>query len=110
MDRIVVFSTCGSKEEAGRLAERLVQERLAACVNVIAPVRSYYRWRGKMETAAEWMLLIKTSRPLFGRVQALLQSAHSYALPEVIAVPMVEGSKEYLAWFDKELLNSEPNQ
>ncbi len=89
-DKIVVFSTCGSKEEAERLARRLLQEHVAACVNVISPVQSFYWWKGAIE-AAEWLLAIKTSRELFGRVRATLESAHSYELPEVLALPIVEG-------------------
>lgn len=102
-DKIVVFSTCGSQEEAERLARRLVEEHLAACVNVISPVRSFYRWKGAIEDATEWLLAIKTSRELFDRVRATLESAHSYELPEVLALPVVEGSPGYLAWMEGEL-------
>jgi len=102
-NKIVVFSTCGSAEEAETLARRLLEARLAACVNVIMQVRSFYRWKGKVEDAGEWLLVIKTSRERFDKVRLLLESAHSYELPEVLALPIVEGSETYLAWLDREL-------
>ena len=102
-DKIVVFSTCGSKEEAERLARRLLEEHVAGCVNVISPVHSFYWWKGAIEDANEWLLVIKTSRELFDRVRATLESAHSYELPEVLALPVVAGAPNYLAWMDGEL-------
>src|ERR1700735_2430344 len=102
-DKIVVFSTCGSAEEAERLARRLIDERLAACVNVISPVRSFYRWKGTVEDATEWLLMIKTARHQFDRLRVALESVHSYELPEVIGIPIVEGSRGYLAWMEQEL-------
>ncbi len=107
-DKIVVFSTCASADEAERLARRLVDERLAACVNVVAPVRSFYRWNGAIQDAAEFLLVIKSSRPLFEPLRATLESVHSYELPEVVAVPIVEGSPNYLSWIDRELRPAEP--
>jgi periplasmic divalent cation tolerance protein len=106
-DKIVVFSTCGSKEEAERLARQLLEARLAACVNVIMQIRSFYWWKGKIEDSGEWLLVIKTSRALFERVRSVLESAHSYELPEVLALPVVDGSPNYLAWLDGELKSSE---
>ena len=101
-DKIVVFSTCGSAEEAERLARKLVEEHLAACVNVVAPVRSFYRWKGAIEDATEWLLIAKTSRENFERLRAALESAHSYELPEVLALPVLDGSPTYLAWLESE--------
>jgi periplasmic divalent cation tolerance protein len=106
-DKIVVISTCGSSEEAERLARLLVDERLAGCVTVIAPVKSYYRWKGEVTEAAEWLLLIKTSQPLFTRLRSTLASAHSYEVPEIIALPVIEGSPDYLSWLDGELLSAD---
>jgi periplasmic divalent cation tolerance protein len=103
-DKIVVFSTCSSSDEAERLARLLVEKRLAACVNVISPVRSFYRWKGVVEDSAEWLLMIKSSRPLFAALRVALESGHSYEVPEVIAIPVVEGSRNYLAWMEQELL------
>lgn len=102
-DKIVVISTCGSAEEAERLARHLIDRHLAACVSVISPVRSFYRWNGEVANSEEWMLLIKTSRDLFHEIQSQLESNHTYELPEVIALPIVEGSANYLAWLDREL-------
>jgi len=106
-DKIVVFSTCGSQEEAERLARKLLEARLAACVNVIMQIRSFYWWKGKIEDSGEWLLVIKTSRGLFERVRLVLEGAHSYELPEVLALPVVEGSPNYLTWLEGELEGSE---
>jgi periplasmic divalent cation tolerance protein len=102
-DKIVVFSTCGSEEEAVRIATHLVDAHIAACVNLIPKVRSIYRWEGKVEDSAEWLLLIKTSRERFAALQTALEAAHSYEVPEVIAVPIIDGSQDYLAWLETEL-------
>lgn len=102
-DKIVVFSTCGSAEEAERLARRLIESRFAACVNVIAPVRSFYRWKGAIENAEEWLLAIKTSRAHFEALRTVLEGAHSYEVPEVLALPVIAGSPNYLAWLEGEL-------
>ena len=101
-DKIVVLSNCGSSEEAARVARALVEERLAACVNIIPAVQSIYRWQGAIEEATEWTLLIKTRRSLFDRLRSVLLRAHSYELPEVIAIPVVDGHADYLAWIDRE--------
>jgi len=102
-DKIVVFSTCGSREEAEKLARQLLEARLAACVSVIMQVQSFYWWQGKIEDSQEWLLMIKTSRDLFDKLRSALETAHSYELPEVLAVPIVEGSPNYLAWLEREL-------
>ena len=106
-DKIVVLNTCDSAEEAERLARGLVDQRLAACVTVIDRARSFYRWNGAVADASEWLLVIKSSRPLFDRLRAAIESAHSYELPEVIALPVVEGSPNYLAWLDREMPDQE---
>jgi len=100
-DKIVILSTCASEEESNKLAHLLVDGRLAACVNVIPQVRSYYRWQGEVETSHEWLLLIKTSRERFAAVRAALEQAHSYEVPEIVALPIVEGSPAYLSWIDE---------
>jgi periplasmic divalent cation tolerance protein len=102
-EKIVVLSTCGSEEEAARIANKLVDAHLAACVNLIPKIRSFYRWRDKVEDSVEWMLVIKTSRACFEPLCAVLEAAHSYELPEVLAIPIVDGSTNYLAWLDGEL-------
>jgi periplasmic divalent cation tolerance protein len=102
-NKIVVLSTCGSEDEAARIATHLVEARLAACVNIMPRIRSFYRWQGKTEDAEEWLLIVKTSRDRFDALRAALEAAHSYELPEVLAIPVVDGSPRYLAWLDAEL-------
>ncbi len=98
-DKIVVLVTCSSVGEGARMARVLVRRRLAACVNVLrAPVRSTYRWKGRVETATERLLLIKSSRKLLTALCREIRRLHSYALPEVIALPISGGSPEYLRW------------
>ncbi len=102
-EKIVVMSTCGSEEESVRIARQLIDGHIAACVNLLPRIRSFYRWRGKAEDSVEWMLIIKTSRDRFEALRTVLEAAHSYELPEVIALPIVDGSPSYLAWLDSEL-------
>ena len=106
-DKIVVLNTCSSAEEAGRIARELVEKRLAACVNVVSGVRSIYRWKGAVEDDAEVLLVIKSSRTLLARLRAEIEKLHSYEVPEVIALPVVDGSESYLAWLDHELAPGE---
>lgn len=101
-DKIVVLTTCASAEEAEKIARGLVEKRLAACVNVLAGARSFYRWQGALEDAAEHLLLIKSKRELFGRLRAALESLHSYQVPEIIVLPIIDGSPAYLAWLEAE--------
>jgi len=95
---VVVLSTAGSRDEAERIATALVEERLAACVNVVAPITSVYRWRGAVERAEEVLLVVKTRRQNAARVAARISALHSYELPEAIVLPIAGGSSEYLAW------------
>ena len=97
MNRIV-FSTTGSQEEARRIAQQLVEQGLAACVNVLGPIESIYRWQGKVETAGEFLLLIKTTAERFPDVRDALVALHSYEVPECIAIDVADGSAPYLAW------------
>jgi periplasmic divalent cation tolerance protein len=107
-DKIVVLNTCGSEAEAERLARLLVDQHLAACVSIVPKLRSFYRWNGAVESAEEWLLLIKSSRPLFERLRAALEKAHSYEVPEVLALPVVDGAAGYLEWLDGSLRVQEP--
>jgi periplasmic divalent cation tolerance protein len=102
-DKIVVLSTCDSEAQAARVAHHLVEHRLAACVNIIPGARSIYRWQGKVEATTELVLMVKSRRDLFDRLRAAIQEVHSYEVPEVIALPIVDGSERYLAWLDREL-------
>ena len=106
-DKIVILSTSASEEEAERLARLLVEAHLAACVNVLPGARSFYRWNGAVESAGEWLLVIKSSRELFGQVRATLEQAHSYEVPEIIALPIVDGAGNYMNWLDANLRSGE---
>jgi periplasmic divalent cation tolerance protein len=97
-DKIVVLSTCPTQEEAEKLARILLDARLVACVNVIPGIRSYYRWKGAIESADECLLVIKSSRDLIGSIGAVLEKEHSYEVPELLALPVVEGGTNYLNW------------
>ena len=102
-DKIVVLNTCASAEEAEKIARRLIDTHLAACVNVLAGARSFYRWKGAVEDAAEFLLLIKTSRDRFDELRAELERLHSYEVPEIVALPITDGSLNYLNWLETEL-------
>jgi len=99
-ENIVVLNTCENEADAERLARALVEARLAACVSVVPGVRSFYHWQGGLETAAECLLVIKTSRALFPALQLEIEKLHSYAVPEMLALAVVAGSENYLAWLN----------
>ena len=100
---IQVATTTGSRESALGIAGRLVEARLAACVQVLGPLTSVYRWKGEIETAEEWQCLAKTRRDFYERVEAAIREAHPYELPEILATPIVEGSPGYLEWLSSAL-------
>jgi periplasmic divalent cation tolerance protein len=102
-DKIVVLSACASTEDAQKLARALVEKRLAACVNMLAGARSVYRWKDAIQEEQETLLLIKTSRALLDDLRNEIERLHSYEVPEVIALPVVDGSERYLAWMNREL-------
>jgi periplasmic divalent cation tolerance protein len=102
-DKIIVLSTCGSEEEAHKLAQSLVDQRLAACVNVLARIRSFYRWEGKVEAANEYLLVIKSSRDHMDLLRTAIERQHSYEVPEIVALPIVDGSLNYLNWLQANL-------
>ena len=104
---VVVYVTVGSSEEGNRLAHALVEEKLAACVNRIASVRSVYRWQGQVEQSDEELLIIKTKRALFDRLKTRVQELHSYLVPEIIALPILEGNESYLKWLGEQLLGDD---
>lgn len=106
-DKIVVLSTCGSPEQAAEVSRKLVELRLAACVNIVPGVRSIYRWKGKIEDAIEWQLVIKSRRDLFDKLRDALAAMHSYEVPEMIVLPIVDGSASYLEWLDRELASED---
>ena len=102
-DKIVVLTTCESEKQAEKLARHLVTQRVAACVNILPKAHSIYRWKEKVEESAEWLLVIKSRRDLFDALRAEIQTQHSYEVPELIALPVVEGSEPYLDWLDAQL-------
>jgi len=97
-DACFVLTTVGSQEEARKIAHALVDQRLAACVNIVPHIESVYRWQGKVESASEWLLVIKTQSVSFDRLSAAIKKLHSYDLPECVMLEITVGSKEYLNW------------
>jgi periplasmic divalent cation tolerance protein len=97
-DPVVVLVTCGSEEEALKIANALVEDHLAACVNLVAPIRSVYRWEGKIWDEKEWLLIIKTQKHRFEELEKKVKSLHSYSVPEIISLSITEGSSAYLSW------------
>ena len=102
-DTIVVFTTCAVESDAERMARALVDGRLAACVNVVPGVRSFYHWEGETQCAGEFLLVIKTSRDLFAALRAEMEKLHPYELPELLALPVVAGAENYLSWLQSNL-------
>ncbi len=100
-DLVQVLTTAGSEKEAGLIAELLVERKLAACVQVVGPIVSRYRWQGAVEEAREWQCLAKTTRDAYGAVEAAIREAHSYDEPEILATPIVAGSAGYLTWIEE---------
>ena len=94
----IVLTTTGSHEEAAKIAHALVERRLAACVNIVGQIESLYRWQGRVETAAEWLLIIKTQAAAFERLRDAIKELHSYDLPECVMLEIGAGSTAYLNW------------
>src|SRR3954465_3142357 len=106
-DKRIVLTTAGSVEEANRIAEALVQRRLAACVNVVGPISSVYRWKDNVERAQEWLLLVKTTAEVVDAVGRAIKELHSYELPECVVLPIEGGSEAYLEWIGENVGNEE---
>ncbi len=102
-DKRLVLTTCGSVEEARRIANELVHQRLAACVNIVPQVESIYRWKGEVESAEECLLLIKTTAGAFEQLRDAIRKLHSYDLPECIAITIEDGIASYLEWIGDEV-------
>ncbi len=103
-DRIIVLITTGSEEEAHKIAELLVNEKKAACVNIVPGIDSLFWWEGKIDSAQESLLLVKTRASLFPEIVELVKRMHSYEVPEIIALPIIAGSEDYLKWLDNACL------
>lgn len=102
-EKRIVLTTAGSREEAQRIARALVDRQLAACVNLLGPIDSIYRWKGQVEEAQEWLLLIKTTAPGFAAVRDAIGELHSYELPECISLEVTDGSPDYLRWLGEQV-------
>ncbi len=94
----IVLTTAGSQEEARKIANALIERRLAACVNIVPQIESIYRWQGKVENATEWLLVIKTRASVFAQVRDAIRELHSYELPECLVLEITDGSTDYLSW------------
>ncbi len=102
MDPIVIFVTASSEEEAQKIANGLLQKKLIACANIMSGVKSMFWWQGKIDHANEYLLILKTQRKLFPKVAKTVKSLHSYDVPEIIALPIIEGEEGYLKWLANE--------
>jgi periplasmic divalent cation tolerance protein len=100
-DYQLILSTCPDHETASRIAEMLVNDHLAACVNILPGIQSAYQWKGKVEISNEVLLLIKSHRNRYTAIQTRIRQLHPYELPEIIAVPISQGLPEYLSWLDQ---------
>lgn len=106
-DKRIVLCTAGSEDEARKIAEHLVGQRLAACVNIVPRIESIYRWKEKVESSHEYLLLIKTSAERFPQVRDAIRELHSYELPECVAIGIEDGSIEYLQWLGYSLVKED---
>ncbi|MDO8637164.1 MAG: divalent-cation tolerance protein CutA [Dehalococcoidia bacterium] len=100
---IQVLTSAGTKEDAQKIAQFVVEKRLAGCAQVIGPITSIYWWEGKIDSAEEWLCIIKSRNDLYKELEKAIQQIHPYKVPEILAVPVVEGSQSYLEWLDGEL-------
>ena len=101
---IQIVTTTARRDEAERIARELVEARLAACVQIVGPITSTYRWQGKIETGEEWQCWAKTRGELFARVEEAISRIHPYEVPEILALPVLAGGARYLAWLDAETI------
>jgi periplasmic divalent cation tolerance protein len=107
-EAIVVLVTCGSTREARKIARTLVEHKLAACVNLLpTAIESVYRWKGQIDSAREFLLIVKTTRKRFAAVQSEICRLHSYDVPEIIALPIISGSRDYLRWIAESVAATE---
>jgi periplasmic divalent cation tolerance protein len=102
-DIIQIVTTTDRKDLAERIGQSLVDRRLAACVQIVGPIRSIYRWQGKIESADEWQCWIKTTRDRFAAVEQAIRELHTYTVPEILAIPVVAGNMAYLQWVEEQV-------
>ena len=101
-DYIVIYITTGSVNEAKKIGRVLIEEKLAACSNIISPIRSIYRWQGKICDDKEALMVLKTRKKHFEQIVKRVETLHSYDVPEIIAIPIIEGSSKYMSWLNEE--------
>lgn len=107
MKKYIQITTTVSKfDEVKIIADNILDKKIAACVQIIGPIKSLYWWKNKKENEEEWICLIKTKKQLFKKIEKLIKDLHPYELPEIIATPIINGSKEYLRWIDYETQNN----
>ena len=99
--RIIIFVTAANKKQARQIANKLIKTKLAACVNIIPGVESLFSWKGKIDSAKELLLIIKSEKSKLPKIIKTVKSLHSYEVPEIIALPIIAGNKEYLRWIDE---------
>jgi periplasmic divalent cation tolerance protein len=104
---VQITTTTGKRQDAEQIASELVSRRLAGCAQITGPITSTFRWQGRVETAEEWMCMVKTTRAQLDAIQKLLDEIHPYEVPEVIATPIVDGSAAYLKWLGEQVGNLE---
>ncbi len=102
-DYLQIMTTTASQEDAERIARALLERHQAACVQIVGPVRSIYRWQGKVETSQEWLCLIKSRQDRYVEIEATIRMLHPYEVPEILALPITAGSANYLAWLDAQV-------
>lgn len=100
---IQIITSVSKREDAEKIAQTLLDKKLAACVQIIGPIQSQYWWKGKIEKAKEFLILIKSRRDLYEKIEDTLKKIHPYTVPEILAVPVVVGNKDYLTWLEGEL-------
>jgi periplasmic divalent cation tolerance protein len=97
---VIVIVTTASENEAENIAQQLLKQRLIACANITGPVSSFFQWSGKSEKAEEYLIFMKSRKDLFDKLAETVKALHSYEVPEILVLPVVDGSEEYLAWLD----------
>lgn len=100
-DKRIVLTTTGSRDDAHQIAHALVERQLAACVNVVERIESVYRWEGRVASAREWLLIIKTTESAFDHVRQAIKELHPYELPEILSIAVQDGGAEYLNWIEE---------
>ena len=103
-DYILIMVTCASKKEAIRISGHLLRKRLIACANILPKIESKFWWNGKLDSAAEILVTMKTIRSNFKKIETLVKSLHSYEVPEIVAIPIVAGSGDYLDWISRTIV------